>query len=201
MNDKASRTSDLVNGTQQKIQLELNFAAVSTGNAPRTEHREAPKPLTVTREHESQEEDTKQLTEEIVREANLYEALKKVRRNKGSPGIDGMTVGELPGFLRKHWPMIQRKLLEGTYQPKPVKRVEIPKPDGGKRKRGGTDGVGSVHSAGDSSGAPEAMGSNLLGLQLRIPAEALGASGHGPSARTGTRGVWRRRGHRPGKVL
>ncbi len=62
--------------------------------------------------------------------------MKKVRRNKGSPGIDGMTVGELPGFLRKHWPMIQRKLLEGTCQPKPVKRVEIPKPDGGKRKLG-----------------------------------------------------------------
>ena len=136
MNDKASRTSDLVNGTQQKIQLELNFAAVSTGNAPRSEHREAPKPLTVTREHESQEDDTKQLMEEIVREANLYEALKKVRRNKGSPGIDGMTVGELAGFLRKNWPMLQRKLLEGTYQPKPVKRVEIPKPDGGKRKLG-----------------------------------------------------------------
>ena len=125
-----------MNGTQQKIQLELNFAAVSTGNAPRTEHREALKPLTVTRGHESQEDDTKQLMEEIVREANLYEALKKVRRNKGSPGIDGMTVGELPGFLRKHWPMLKRKLLEGTYQPKPVKRVEIPKPDGGKRKLG-----------------------------------------------------------------
>jgi RNA-directed DNA polymerase len=132
-----------VNGTQQKSQLELNLAAVSTGNAPRTEHREAPKPrserdkpLTVTREHESQEDDTKQLMEEIVREANLYEALKKVRRNKGSPGIDGMTVGELPGFLRKNWPMLQRKLLEGSYKPKPVKRVEIPKPDGGKRKLG-----------------------------------------------------------------
>ena len=82
-----------MNDKQQKTQLELNFTAVSTGNAPRTEHREEPKPLTVTRGYESQEDDTKQLMEEIVREANLYEALKKVRRNKGSPGIDGMTRG------------------------------------------------------------------------------------------------------------
>jgi len=125
-----------VNGKQQKDQLELNFEAVSTGNAPRTDNREEPQPLTVTHEHESHEDDTKQLMEEIVRETNLYEALKKVRRNKGRPGIDGMTVGELPGFLRKNWPMIRRKLLEGTYQPKPVRRVEIPKPDGGKRKLG-----------------------------------------------------------------
>jgi len=125
-----------VNGKQQQGQLELNFEAVSRGEAPRTEHLEAPKPLTATRGHESHADDTKQLMEEIVRAENLTAALKRVRRNKGSPGVDGMTVGELPGFLRKHWPMLKCNLLEGTYQPKPVRRVEIPKPDGGKRKLG-----------------------------------------------------------------
>ena len=66
----------------------------------------------------------------------LIRALKQVRRNKGAPGIDGMTVDELPDFLRKHWPKIRQQLIEGRYHPKPVKRVEIPKPDGRQRKLG-----------------------------------------------------------------
>ncbi len=125
-----------MNGKQQQDQLELNFTAVSKGEARRTVIREEAKPLTVTYAPESHENDTKALMEEIVQETNLHEALKRVRRNKGRPGIDGMTVGELTGFLREHWPLIRRKLLDGTYQPKPVLRVEIPKPDGGKRKLG-----------------------------------------------------------------
>jgi RNA-directed DNA polymerase len=59
-----------------------------------------------------------------------------VKSNKGSPGIDGMTVEELPGHLREHWPAIRGQLLNGTYKPQPVKRVEIPKPDGGVRQLG-----------------------------------------------------------------
>jgi RNA-directed DNA polymerase len=54
----------------------------------------------------------------------------------GSPGVDGMTVDELPGYLREHWPTIREQLMSGTYKPKPVRRVEIPKPDGGMRKPG-----------------------------------------------------------------
>src|SRR2546422_289097 len=49
----------------------------------------------------------------------------------GSPGIDGMTVDELPEYLEQHWPAIREQLLSGTYEPKPVLRVEIDKPDGG----------------------------------------------------------------------
>src|ERR1700719_5354219 len=60
----------------------------------------------------------------------------RLRRNKGSPGVDGMTVGDAGDYLREHWPSIRSQLLEGTYQPQPVKRVEIPKPDGGVRKLG-----------------------------------------------------------------
>jgi RNA-directed DNA polymerase len=74
--------------------------------------------------------------EEVCERENRREALKRVRANQGSPGIDGMTVDELPEYLEQHWPAIREQLLNGTYEPKPVKRVEIPKPDGGVRKLG-----------------------------------------------------------------
>uniref|UniRef100_UPI00262E6CF3 group II intron reverse transcriptase/maturase n=1 Tax=uncultured Endozoicomonas sp. TaxID=432652 RepID=UPI00262E6CF3 len=67
---------------------------------------------------------------------NLVRALKQVQRNKGAPGVDGMTVDDLPAFLKRHWSMIRQQLIEGVYSPKPVLRVEIPKPDGRKRKLG-----------------------------------------------------------------
>lgn len=71
-----------------------------------------------------------QLMEEIFERENLSKALKRVQANEGSPGIDGMTVEELPGYLNEHWPTIREQLRSGTYKPKPVRRVEIPKPDG-----------------------------------------------------------------------
>jgi len=74
--------------------------------------------------------------EEVCERANLITAWKRVRANKGSPGIDGMTVDALPDYLREHWPVIRAQLRQGTYQPQPVKRVEIRKPDGGVRKLG-----------------------------------------------------------------
>jgi RNA-directed DNA polymerase len=77
-----------------------------------------------------------QLMEEIFESGNLSKALQRVQGNDGSPGIDGMTVDELPGYLNEHWPTVQGQLMSGTYKPKPVRRVEIPKPDGGVRKLG-----------------------------------------------------------------
>jgi RNA-directed DNA polymerase len=74
--------------------------------------------------------------EEVVRRENLLPALKRVRANKGSPGIDGMTVEELPNYLKKHWPRIREQLLCGDYIPQPVKRVTILKPGGGTRELG-----------------------------------------------------------------
>lgn len=76
------------------------------------------------------------LLNRVLERNNLVRALKQVRRNKGAPGIDGMSVDELPDFLRQHWPKIGQQLIDGRYRPKPVKRVEIPKPDGRKRKLG-----------------------------------------------------------------
>jgi RNA-directed DNA polymerase len=67
---------------------------------------------------------------------NGKQASARVKANKGSPGVDGMTVHDLPGHLKQHWPAIQEQLLNGSYVPQPVRRVEIPKPDGGVRKLG-----------------------------------------------------------------
>jgi RNA-directed DNA polymerase len=77
-----------------------------------------------------------EVMEEVVDAANLRRALKRVRSNKGSPGVDGMTVAELPAYLKEAWPRLKEELVGGTYQPQPVKRVEIPKPGGGVRTLG-----------------------------------------------------------------
>jgi RNA-directed DNA polymerase len=77
-----------------------------------------------------------QLMEEVCERENCKQALARVKANKGSAGVDGMTVHDLPDFLKQHWPVIREQLLSGSYQPQPVKRVEIPKPDGGVRKLG-----------------------------------------------------------------
>src|SRR5579862_2272029 len=77
-----------------------------------------------------------QLMEEVCGQENCKQALKRVKANKGSAGVDGMTVQQLPEYLKQHWPAIREQLLSGTYRPQPVRRVEIPKPDGGVRKLG-----------------------------------------------------------------
>src|SRR5690349_12322330 len=74
--------------------------------------------------------------EAVVERDNLRKALARVRRNKGPPGVDGMTVDELASHLKDHWPEIRARLLAGTYRPLPVRRVEIPKPSGGLRPLG-----------------------------------------------------------------
>ncbi|MDQ7049360.1 MAG: group II intron reverse transcriptase/maturase [Enterobacterales bacterium] len=76
------------------------------------------------------------LMERVLERGNLFRALQKVQRNKGGAGIDGMTVDDLPAFLKLHWPSIKEQLINGNYQPKAVKRVLIPKSDGSKRKLG-----------------------------------------------------------------
>jgi len=74
--------------------------------------------------------------EDVVERENLKTALAQVKRNKGAAGIDGMSVDELPAYLKEHWPTIGAQLLDGTYQPQPVRRVEIPKASGGVRLLG-----------------------------------------------------------------
>ncbi|MEK4873479.1 group II intron reverse transcriptase/maturase [Bacillus sp. FSL W8-0102] len=74
--------------------------------------------------------------EQVLSRENLLEALHRVERNKGSHGVDGMSVSELRPYMMEHWHEICTSLLEGTYKPQPVRRIEIPKPNGGKRKLG-----------------------------------------------------------------
>jgi len=79
---------------------------------------------------------TVSLLEQVVETGNMQRAWKQVKRNKGAPGIDGRTIEETHVFLQVRWPKIREQLLDGTYQPQPVQRVEIPKPGGGVRKLG-----------------------------------------------------------------
>ena len=76
------------------------------------------------------------LMEKIVERANMKNALRRVELNKGAPGVDGMRVEELREYLKKNWEIFRKQLLNGTYQPMPVRRVEISKPDGGMRMLG-----------------------------------------------------------------
>jgi RNA-directed DNA polymerase len=79
---------------------------------------------------------TWQLMEEVVQPSNLKTALRRVRQNKGSPGIDGMKVDELPTWLMANWQQLREALVAGHYQPSPVKRQSLPKPSGGERELG-----------------------------------------------------------------
>jgi RNA-directed DNA polymerase len=120
--------------TQQDIQTELNFSSTSAGEA-REAGREETESLSTTHDPESPAR-TSRLMEEVCERENLKEALRRVKANKGSAGADGITVGGITDYLKQHWPAIREQLLNGTYEPKPVRRVEIPKPDGGVRKLG-----------------------------------------------------------------
>ncbi|MCG8672115.1 MAG: group II intron reverse transcriptase/maturase [Pseudomonadales bacterium] len=111
-------------------QLELPLEG--TGEARRVERsEEAP-----TAAHGNERSGASDLMAKVCERRNLQAALKRVRKNKGSAGIDGMTVGELPDYLRGHWPALREHLLAGTYQPSRVKEQLIPKSGGGVRKLG-----------------------------------------------------------------
>jgi RNA-directed DNA polymerase len=119
---------------RQKNQLVLAFMEEDRGEAPK-DLQEGTESSVVKRGTESPAI-TEQLMEEVCERENCKQALKRVRANKGSAGVDGMTVQQLPEYLKQHWPAIREQLLSGTYKPQPVRRVEIPKPDGGVRKLG-----------------------------------------------------------------
>jgi RNA-directed DNA polymerase len=124
----------LNNDMRQNIQSNLDFSSLLTGEA-RKAGREGSESLGTARVPEGPA-GADPTMEEIVERENLKEALRRVKANKGGPGVDGITCGQLDDHLKQHWPSIREQLLSGTYRPKPVKRVEIPKPDGGVRKLG-----------------------------------------------------------------
>jgi RNA-directed DNA polymerase len=126
---------NLRSDTRQNAQLTLDFRSAPTGEA-RKAATEAVESRQAAHAIESPAS-TNRLMEEVCERANLREALRRVKANKGSPGVDGMTIDEITEHLKQHWPAIREQLLSGTYEPKPVRRVEISKPDGvGVRKLG-----------------------------------------------------------------
>src|SRR5437016_5815525 len=120
--------------TRPPYQLELDLPMPGRGEASRLDWQEV-EAVTATAERESPAP-TEHLMEAICDSDNLETALRAVVRNKGAPGVDGITVGRLPGILKARWPEIEEQLLQGRYQPQPVRRVRIPKPAGGTRNLG-----------------------------------------------------------------
>ena len=113
--------------SQQLNQPELNWSATDRADRVRgTDRSETP---AASRSPDSPTGSVR-LMEEILEWDNVQRALKRVRSNKGAPGVDGMTVDQLPGYLRRHWPKIHHDLLHGRYVPLPVRRKAIAKPDG-----------------------------------------------------------------------
>ena len=123
-----------MSGQRLTEQLQLVFTPADEA-APSTVVREDAEPVVAKCEPERPAV-TNPLMEAVCERENLKKALRRVKANKGSPGVDGMTVEQLPEYLRAHWPQHRDELLRGTYRPSPVRRVEIPKPDGGVRKLG-----------------------------------------------------------------
>src|SRR5215467_12343915 len=127
-----------MSGQRQKNRPEqgvLAFPVESRSDAPKAAEK-GTETLVAKRKSESLA-GTEQLMEEVCEWENCKQALQRVKANKGSPGIDGMTVDELPEYLKQHGLEIGEQLRKGTYQPQAVRRVEIPKPEGqGVRKLG-----------------------------------------------------------------
>jgi RNA-directed DNA polymerase len=130
---------NLRNDTRQNVQGELDFSSTPVGEAQQAgkEEVESFQAVHATESPAS----TNRLMEEVCERENLKEALRRVKANKGSAGVDRMTVGQITDYLKQHWPAIREQLLNGTYEPKPVRRVEIPKPDGGGVRKLGIPSV------------------------------------------------------------
>ena len=119
---------------RQKTELEITLQAGARGEAPSV-GMEGTEARTADTQVESQAAHGPSM-EVIVERDNLRKALAQVKRNKGAAGVDGMSLDALAPYLEEHWPAIRAQLLEGTYRPQPVRRVEIPKASGGTRPLG-----------------------------------------------------------------
>jgi RNA-directed DNA polymerase len=123
-----------MSGARQKIRRQPTRRSSERGEASVVGNAGA-EPVMAIMEPESPTA-TMHLMEEVCERENLVRAWQRVRGNKGAPGVDGMTIADAASYLREYWPDIRSQLLSGTYRPQPVKRVEIPMPDGGVRKLG-----------------------------------------------------------------
>jgi RNA-directed DNA polymerase len=122
-------------GNRQKTRYEQPALWDEAEGEAQSKARQGTEPSTAPRETESPAE-TRFLMEVVAGRDNMEKALKRVMANRGSPGADGMRVHELPGYLDENWENIKEQLLAGTYRPSPVRRAQIPKPNGGTRPLG-----------------------------------------------------------------
>ncbi len=118
---------------EQKISKETCPQRVAVKPQGAAEGRSVPPAQT---EPTSREAEAGDLLERVLSKDNMTAALRRVQRNGGAPGVDGLTVEQVVPYLKQHWPRIKEELLSQTYKPQPVRRVEIPKPDGGVRLLG-----------------------------------------------------------------
>src|ERR1017187_1581517 len=162
---------NLKDDKQQNIQMQLDFSSARTGEA-REAGREGTE-ASGARNGTENPASTNRLMEEVCERENLRAALRRVKANKGSPGVDGMTVIGIKDYLKQPWPDIREQLLSGSYEQKPVRRVEAAKPDGGVR---------SIHPAGGDAGSAEAVGPDVFRSQLRVPAGTVGSASGGTGA-------------------
>jgi RNA-directed DNA polymerase len=119
---------------QQKAQQELDLGRGATGEAPSTPSQATE--ACAAKASLERPAVAGPSMEAVIERENLKKALAQVKHNKGAAGIDGMSVDDLPAYLKDNWPTIRTQLLEGTYKPQPVRRVEIPKASGGNRPLG-----------------------------------------------------------------
>ena len=163
------------------LQLRLDFSSAPTGEARQAGREDIESPSAVS--EPERPANTRRTMEDVCERANLKKALRQVRSNKGSAGVDGMTVDQLGDYLKQHWPAIREQLLNGTYEPKPVRRVEIPKPDGGGvRKLGIPTVLDRFIQQAVMQVLQTAMEPDVLPSQLWVSTASVGASSRGASA-------------------
>ena len=171
---------------QQNIQFELDFSSEPTGEAREAggEGTESSRAMNGTENPAS----ANRLMEAVCERENLKAALRQVKANKGSPGVDGMTVVGLKDYLKQHWPAIWEQLLNGTYEPKAGEAGGNPQAGRRGAKAWHPHGAGSIYPTGGDAGSAEALGPDVFRSQLWVPAGTVGSSSGG----TGT-AVYRRR--------
>jgi RNA-directed DNA polymerase len=131
-NGRESETAVSPNDARRQKPEQLGLPLEGRSEAPRGQRSGAASTMTYRKVRSGSD----QLMAQVVACGNVRAALARVRENRGSPGVDGMMVEELPQYLMEHWEEVREQLLSGTYQPQPVLRQEIPKRDGGVRELG-----------------------------------------------------------------
>ncbi len=132
LNEEKDETTVRLEGGRRQMSRQLELPWERRGEAPSIPRSDEPP----TAQHGTERPGADGVMEAALERANMQAALRRVKKNRGSPGVDGMTVDELLPYLWDHWEELKSSLLDGSYRPSPVKRQEIPKSGGGIRELG-----------------------------------------------------------------